>query len=392
VSELLSTLESLRAHDTHTVPETTLLDQAEELLQAKKVLDGLLADRLQALDARDVTVTERARVTRSWLVEDHQLGHHEATRRVWVARRLAVYPLIAAALLAGDITHDNAYVIMSCLAKLPAGWQDTSQAQLVAFAAEHDPGMTAALCRDLRVLSGADDDADAAEQAKYASRWVKLDTTFDGMTSLTGMLDPASAATVRTALDAITSRDTRSASRTEDDRTTGQRTADALTELASMALGYTDLPDTGGERPTVVVTIPLAELRDSVPPGQLSTATLNGHQIGPGTARMLACDAGVIPAVLGGKSEVLDLGRKQRTWSIAQRRAARLRDRGCTWPKCQATLDRCALHHQDFWARDHGRTDYNKSLHLCPFHHWLVHHSTWTIKRNDHGHIEVSRT
>jgi hypothetical protein len=107
---------------------------------------------------------------------------------------------------------------------------------------------------------------------------------------------------------------------------------------------------------------------------------------------MLACDAGIIPAVLGGASEVLDLGRKQRTWTTAQRRAARLRDGGCTWPRCQATLESCDLHHEQYWARDHGKTDLGNSLHICHFHHWLVHHTPWTIKRNHAAQIEVSRT
>ena len=46
--------------------------------------------------------------------------------------------------------------------------------------------------------------------------------------------------------------------------------------------------------------------------GGLKAAHLDtGETISPGAARRLACEAGIIPAVLGGKSQVLDLGRKQ---------------------------------------------------------------------------------
>ncbi|MGN6473101.1 MAG: HNH endonuclease signature motif containing protein, partial [Mycobacteriales bacterium] len=113
--------------------------------------------------------------------------------------------------------------------------------------------------------------------------------------------------------------------------------------------------------------------------------------ITPNTARMLACDAAIIPAVLGSDAEILDLGRATRTWTRAQRKAAKLRDRGCVFPRCQTGLDRCDLHHLDHWANG-GPTDHNNSAHVCNYHHWLVHHTNWTITRNKHGTIEVRRT
>ena len=89
------------------------------------------------------------------------------------------------------------------------------------------------------------------------------------------------------------------------------------------------------------------QLRDSD-----GTATLEhtGLPIPAGAARRLACDAAVIPAVLGSDGAVLDLGRTTRTWTTAIRRAARLRDQGCTFPGCSEGLDPCELHHIVFWA------------------------------------------
>lgn len=176
-----------------------------------------------------------------------------------------------------------------------------------------------------------------------------------------------------------------------DERSVRQRNADGLYDLAARALAHGDLPDHAGERPQVVVTIPLSELRDGIEANQLPTGTVNGHSISPETARLLACDAGIIPAVLGSRGEVLDLGRSQRPWSVAQRRAARLRDNGCVWPDCQAGLDRCDLHHLLFWALG-GRSDLGNSAHLCHFHHWLVHHKNWKIWRDSFGKIRICRT
>ena len=117
---------------------------------------------------------------------------------------------------------------------------------------------------------------------------------------------------------------------------------------------------------------------------------MNGIPITPATARMIACDAAIIPAVLGGDSEVLDLGRKTRTWSPAQRRALRLEDKGCRWPGCQAPLQRCRIHHLLFWAlpRPHR---HDQRAHLCGFHHWLVHHTRWRIGKDQHNRIRIWR-
>ena len=90
------------------------------------------------------------------------------------------------------------------------------------------------------------------------------------------------------------------------------------------------LPDQAGANPTVVVTMTLEQLE-----GRLGAAGLDtGQQISAGEARRLACTAGVIPAVLGGRSQVLDLGRRTRFHSKPQRLAMTVRDRGCTAAGC----------------------------------------------------------
>jgi Domain of unknown function (DUF222) len=298
---------------------------------------------------------------------------------------LPSYPAIGAAMLAGDINHDHARVIIGCLLKLPSEWKDAAEAELLEFARANDPGMLGALCRELRVRSGADEDADAAAQRRYDDRWVTLSSTIDGMTSIQGMLDPESAATINAAIAPLL------VPTVEDDRTAAQRRADALTELARLAMRHGGLPDHGGERPQITALIPYDQLFGQLTNSDPSTATINGQPVTPATIRRLACDANLIPAVLGSANEVLDLGRSTPTWNRAQRRARRITDKGCVWPGCHTDLARCQIHHLDH-VEHGGPTDLNNGAHLCTFHHWLVHHKNWTIRRDTANTIHVRRT
>ncbi|MEJ2861598.1 HNH endonuclease signature motif containing protein [Actinomycetospora flava] len=99
----------------------------------------------------------------------------------------------------------------------------------------------------------------------------------------------------------------------------------------------------------------------------------------PATLRRWACDADIVPIVLGPKSEPLDVGRLQRTVTDAIRRALNLRDGGCAFPDCTRRPRRCHAHHIRHW-RDHGPTRIDNLVLLCSYHHQLLHHDHWTVK------------
>jgi hypothetical protein len=107
--------------------------------------------------------------------------------------------------------------------------------------------------------------------------------------------------------------------------------------------------------------------------------TAGGVPIPVSTARRLCCDARIIPIVLGGVGEVLDVGRDLRTCNRAQRRALRAHHRTCGHPGCTVAFDACRLHHVRWWWRDLGRTDLDNLLPLCEQHHHLVHEGGWTL-------------
>jgi hypothetical protein len=96
------------------------------------------------------------------------------------------------------------------------------------------------------------------------------------------------------------------------------------------------------------------------------------------TLRRRACDAGIIPIVLGGDGRVLDLGARRRLASLDQHRALRAMYRSCAWPGCTVQFDRCDMHHvREF--RHHRRTDLADLLPLCNCHHHAIHDGGWRL-------------
>lgn len=162
----------------------------------------------------------------------------------------------------------------------------------------------------------------------------------------------------------------------DDERTAGQRRADALVELARRALDGGRLPEVGGERPHIAVTIDLATLEARAP---AAAADVDWAGPVPGeTARRLACDAGVTRIITDGPSEILDVGRRTRTVPPALRKAVVLRDGGCAYAGCDRPPPWCDVHHIEHWA-DGGSTSLANLTLLCRHHHRLLHEGRWRL-------------
>ncbi len=146
------------------------------------------------------------------------------------------------------------------------------------------------------------------------------------------------------------------------------------------------LPDSGSTNATVTVTMTLDVLTSG-----LGVATLDsGGRISAGEARRLACGAGLVPAVLGSRSEVLDLGRTSRLFKLPQRRAMGLRDGGCTAEECGMPPGACHAHHDLSWSRQ-GSTDLDNGRLLCPRHHRLAHDRRYDLRRLPGGRVSFHR-
>jgi hypothetical protein len=129
----------------------------------------------------------------------------------------------------------------------------------------------------------------------------------------------------------------------------------------------------------------LRRLRDA--PGQARFG--DGTVISLGLARRIACDAEILPAVLDGTCEVLDLGRAARSATPAQRRALALHYRGCAFPGCTRPPSWCSAHHVIHWSAG-GPTDLDNLIPLCERHHTVVHHDGWDITRADDGEFDFT--
>ena len=106
--------------------------------------------------------------------------------------------------------------------------------------------------------------------------------------------------------------------------------------------------------------------------GKICGLTDTGTELSPSDLRRIACDATIIPAVMGTRSEVLDVGRTSRTIPPAIRRALIVRDGGCVWPGCGVAPIGCVGHHLVHWA-DLGPTSLANLALLCRTHHKFLH-------------------
>ena len=107
--------------------------------------------------------------------------------------------------------------------------------------------------------------------------------------------------------------------------------------------------------------------------------------------RRLACTANILPAVLGGAGEVLDVGRSRRLFSPGQRKALMIRDRRCRAEDCDIPAAWTEAHHsKEPWASG-GRSDLENGLLLCSFHHHRAHDPGWVTSRLPNGDLRYRR-
>ncbi|MGH3687896.1 MAG: DUF222 domain-containing protein [Pseudonocardiaceae bacterium] len=283
-------------------------------------------------------------------------------------------PATAAAVAEHVIGAADVVVIRSVLARIPPHVGAEKRAEVEAELARHartlDAGQLAVLGK--RILAYLDQDGPRPKDTGETRRWLRFGDR-DGGVELAGWLDREAAEIVRAALSPLTA--PRPTTDTEVDlREASQRDADALVELAARALTEGELPTEGGERPQVVVTVSLPVLQGRIGMGSLAL----GGPINADIARRIACDAEIIPVVLGSRGEPLDVGRASRTVPTAIRRAVILRDGGCAFPGCSVPGRWCDIHHVVHWA-DHGPTSVGNCVALCGRHHRLLHHSDWQI-------------
>ena len=189
-----------------------------------------------------------------------------------------------------------------------------------------------------------------------------------GMWRYTLVLDEEGAAIIDDAVDALATPRRDADTGDLDCRTPAARRADALLDLVSRAVSAPDgVPRQA--KTSLVVTISLDALQGRC---RGAGVTMDDETLTAGTVRRLACDAQVIPVVLGTDGEILDQGMARRLFDRAQIRHLWLRDRHCTFPGCTKPAAWTDAHHLVHWADD-GPTDIDNAALLCRAHHSVVH-------------------
>ena len=297
---------------------------------------------------------------------------------------------LAALVAACEVSAAQAGVIVRFQRDLAAVADRDHLDDVVASLVEAAPVLTV---RELRRLVGharaslrPPAEAEAGERGLRAGRSLRRVGSCAGFVDFLLRLDPEGAAVLEAAIDPLSrprpdldwsgwpevqSGTTVGADAPKggvDPRTPATRRADALLELVGRAVGA---PEGVARTPrtALVVTMSVEALL-----GQVRGAGVADDDavLTPGAVRRLACEAGIIPMVLGGPSEVLDVGRAQRFFTPAQRRALARRDGGCSYPGCTIPPQWCEAHHVVHWLYG-GRTDLCNGALLCGRHHTVVH-------------------
>ncbi|MCX2748960.1 DUF222 domain-containing protein [Arthrobacter sp. MI7-26] len=170
-----------------------------------------------------------------------------------------------------------------------------------------------------------------------------------------------------------------------DRRSRAQKLLDGLVGACAVALSTGELPSNGGLRPQVMVTIDHRELLERVehqtttanPRLSTGASTFQGP-IHPSVIRKIACDADIIPVLLGSDSRVLDIGRTTRVFPPHIRKAITARDQGCAFPDCTIPAPWCEAHHITYWSHG-GTTGTDNGILACSHHHHVIHKEQWTI-------------
>ena len=326
----------------------------------------------------------------SWVIQwapSYRAGGAARLAAVAQATRVVRNAALAAAVLGARVGVMNASVVLAEMDKLRPRIRDEAVETVldgfIQIATDHGPREIRALRDTLIATYGGQEEFQARhDQLKHG---VSLSQPFDddGMAQYRLRLDPEGSQVLEAILGPLSA--PRPTPACADLRSSDQRRGDALVEICRRAAAA------GGAAPTTTkaqlfVTVDLVDLQ--TPTGAMTgtgararagagATMLTGQLLAPETIRRIACDATIIPVVLGSDSEVLDVGRARRLFTPGLLRAMWLRDKGCTIPGCGAPPFWADAHHLIHWV-DGGPTSLTNGALLCGRHHTIAHQRGWT--------------
>ena len=405
-------------------PDDEVVETVELVQQLTAAPAAVEAGAVAEVDARDLAKEGlRFGSTADWLTHTGGLRRGEGKQRLVRAKALTGdLGRTFEALVAGTVSPGQADTVVSAVAELPPQeWtRRRGEKVMVAQASRLNGSELARAGRHL--VQVVDPDAvdrrlqaalEREERAAHLDRYLAITPDRAGGVRIKGHGTSEDGALLKAALLPLTRPEPATTDRrtgeiwetaeagdacapTRDLREYGARLWDALIVLARHGLDTDLVGDTHGTPPRLLITVDHHTLQadlqaagDATGVGVSVTGvgvtgigvTADGTDLPAGVLRRLACDAEIIPAVLGTHSEVLDVGRTRRLVTPTLWTALVIRDRHCTFPACDRPPVMCQAHHLTHWA-DGGDTDLDNLALVCGHHHRTLHHTPWDIRLN----------
>jgi hypothetical protein len=392
-----SSLQDLLATD----PAYWRTGQKKDLLERLEKLQAQQAAlKLRVLaSAGDIAEETGAKDVSGWMRTELLVDRGVARSQIKLAAGVAKYDLVAAGLAQGVVSQDKARVITKALDAIETDPAASGEDLVLAekLLVDHATRLTANELKIVgrRILSEIDPERFEQAEAKALHREEERAArrTFfhsrdngDGTVDIQARVSRAVGLRLRTILDSLAQPRKLSAEdkgvKAPYDRLLGQAFARVIETY-----DVDQLPRHGGHATTVFITMSVDDLRKD-----LGTAALgfDGEQITAAEARRMACNADLVPVVLGTDSEVLDLGRTARLAHPIQHRALRLRDKCCQAEDCDAPAAWTEAHHLKPWSQG-GRTDMANMVLLCSSDHRRIHDPAYGYERLPDGRIRFMR-
>jgi hypothetical protein len=334
--------------------------------------DSFVTEATSAFEAGDQWAADGAKTAASWISSRCRVPRSAALRRVRLGRTLRHLPMVAEAWSEGDIGEDAAKAIASARRHRTEAAMARDEEMLVSQAKElgfEDFCRVLAYWKQLADPDGAE----ASEEEKKASRDVFLTSSYNGMWLGQMTLDPLNGAIVSGELNRLEhnlfeadcaeakERLGRTARIDELARTSGQRRADALVEMATRSR----TAPAEGIRPAPLFSV------------LVGFETLHGRicELENGTV-LHPCalepwmDSAYFERAIFSLGNRIDVSVRSRFFTGGTRRAIELRDRICTHPHCYEPAETCQVDHIETYASGGLTTQDNGRL-LCGFHNRL---------------------
>lgn len=417
------TLESVEALLETLPPEAdrdrSAAEQLELLLRWRRLgalVEARTARQVAQVDGGHAAMAVHGLSTRTWLAQTERITAREAGRVLARASELTRFDQVTGALSAGRIGVEQAAAITDTLSHLPAEFDHdqlrAAETAMLGYAGEFDTAGLRRLGHHIVEVVAPEiveqSLADRLERERRAARAGRgLSFTRDGHGSihLRGRLPLIEGEELVAIVDAHVRADRSRYAATDplaEVPSGSALRADALMRIVRGHQESRSAPSHGGDRPRIVVTIDHEDLLDRSGIGTLAS----GEQVAPSELRRIACEAGLLPVVLGGRGQVLDLGTEQRLATSALRAALSVRDQGCVMPGCDRPPPDCEAHHVIPWQSG-GPTELGNLVLLCRHHHGIVEPRPgaaagrqWEVTVDDHGlpwvrppvHVDAGRT